>query len=80
MKSTLARVASLVMFFIGLCAGLLWKDREIQQERRANTSYSEGLGTELLSFKASVKDLTQERDEAKATAVKLEEALSAIKT
>jgi hypothetical protein len=68
------------MFFIGLCAAWLWKDREIQQERRANTSYSEGLGTELLSLKASVKDLTEERDEAKATAAKLEEALSAIKT
>lgn len=77
MKPTLAGAASLVIFFIGLCAGSLWKDSEIQQERRANASYSEVLGTEIRDLQAAVKDLTQERDEAKSTAAKLEEALTA---
>lgn len=80
MKPTLAGAASLVMFLIGLCAGSLWKDSAIQQERRANASHSEVLGTELRDLQAAVKNLTQERDAAKSNAAKLEEALTAIQT
>lgn len=80
MKPTLAAATSLATFSIGLCAGSLWKDSEIQPERRANASHSEVLGAELRTLQVSVKALTQERDEAKSNAVKLEEALTAIQT
>ncbi len=75
MKPALAVTASAATLFIGIGVGSLWKDIDLQQERRLGASKCEGLGLEISQLEGSVKSLAQELDDARSNSGKLEEAL-----
>jgi len=80
MKPALAVTASVATLLIGMGAGSLWKDIDLQQERRLSASKSEGQGLEISKLEGSVKSLAQELDDARSNSGKLEEALKAAQT
>ena len=60
---------------IGIGAGSLWKDMDLQQERRLNASTTEKFALEISRLEGSVKTLTQDLEDARSHASELDDAL-----
>jgi hypothetical protein len=86
MKTTFAAATGAALLLAGFGAGSFWKDLDLQQERRANTSKLElerlasaseiaKLGSQIASLESSLAGSKQELSAAGENAAKLEEAL-----
>lgn len=80
MKPTFALTTSIATLLIGIGAGSLWKDIDLQQERRESASNRQRLGLEISKLEGSVNSLAQELDDARSNSAKLEDALKSAQT